>query len=84
MRSTVFSVREGKSLVRYPLHNPLLSGWVNGENYLYNKSAIVDVPLGEGKIILIGFPVLYRGQSHGTFKFLFNSIYYGASSLKEL
>ena len=83
-RSPVFSVREGKSLVRYPLHNPLLSGWVNGKNYLYNKSAIVDVPLGEGKIILIGFPVLYRGQSHGTFKFLFNSIYYGASSLKEL
>jgi hypothetical protein len=83
-RSPVFSVREGKSVVRYPLHNPLLSGWVNGEKYLYNKSAIVDVPFGKGKIILLGFPVLYRGQSHGTFRFLFNSIYYGAAARSKL
>ncbi|UCE22337.1 MAG: hypothetical protein JSV46_09075, partial [Candidatus Aminicenantes bacterium] len=83
-RSPVFSAREGKSVVRYPLHNPLLSGWVNGEKYLYNKSAIVDIPFGKGKIILLGFPVLYRGQSHGTFRFLFNSIYYGPASRREL
>ncbi len=83
-RSPVFSAREGKSVVRYPLHNPLLSGWVNGEKYLYNKSAIVDIPFGKGKIILLGFPVLYRGQSHGTFRFLFNSIYYGAAARSEL
>jgi len=75
-RSPVFDVKEGKSVVKYPVHNPLLSGWITGEKYLYNKSAIVDVPYGKGKIILIGFPVLYRGQSHATFKYLFNSIYY--------
>jgi hypothetical protein len=83
-RSPVFSAREGKSVVRYPLHNPLLSGWVNGEKYLYNRSALVDVPFGEGRIIMIGFPVQYRGQTHGTFKFLFNSIYYGAASYGDL
>ena len=83
-RSPVFSAGEGRSVVRYPLHNPLLSGWVNGEKYLYNKSAIVDVPFGKGKIILLGFPVLYRGQSHGTFRFLFNSIYYGAAARTKL
>jgi hypothetical protein len=83
-RSPVFSAREGRSVARYPLHNPLLSGWVNGEKYLYNKSAIVDVPFGKGKIILLGFPVLYRAQAHGTFRFLFNSIYYGAASRSEL
>jgi hypothetical protein len=83
-RSPVFSAREGKSVVRYPLHNPLLSGWVNGEKYLYNRSALVDVPFGAGRIIMIGFPVQYRGQTHGTFKFLFNSIYYGAASYGDL
>ncbi len=83
-RSPVFSTREGKSVVRYPLHNPLLSGWVNGEKYLYNRSALVDVPFGAGKIIMIGFPVQYRGQTHGTFKFLFNSIYYGAALYGDL
>ncbi len=83
-RSPVFGVKEGKAVVRYPVHNPLLSGWVNGEKYLYNKAALVDVPLEKGRIILIGFPVQYRGQTNGTFKLLFNSIYYGAASLGEL
>ncbi|NIO49375.1 MAG: hypothetical protein GTN73_08090 [Candidatus Aminicenantes bacterium] len=83
-RSPVLAVKEGKSIVAYPAHNPLLSGWINGEDYFYNKSALVDVTLGEGRIIIIGFPVLYRGQSHSTFRLLFNSIYYGATSLGEL
>ena len=78
-RSPVFEVKQEASVVTYPEITPLLSGWVNGEQYLFNKSAIVDVPLGMGKIILIGFPAQYRGQSHGTFRYLFNAIYYGAA-----
>ncbi|MDH4220112.1 MAG: hypothetical protein OEW23_15235, partial [Candidatus Aminicenantes bacterium] len=75
-RSPVFVINEGHSIVRYPTHT-LLSGWVTGEKHLAGKSAIVDIPYGEGKIILIGFPVLYRGQSHGTFRYLFNAILNG-------
>ncbi|MBN2088005.1 hypothetical protein JW964_00240, partial [candidate division KSB1 bacterium] len=80
-RSPAFDVQQGTSVVKYPDANPLLSGWVNGEKYLSNKSAIVDVPFGKGKIILIGFPAQYRGQSHGTFRYLSNAIYYGAAKL---
>ena len=80
-RSPVFTVKEGRSVVNYPVHNPLLSGWVNGEEHLLNRSALVDVSFGEGRILLIGFPVLYRGQAHGTFRFLFNAIYYGQAKL---
>ncbi len=47
-------------------------------------SFLVDVTFGAGKIIMIGFPVQYRGQTHATFKFLFNSIYYGAASYGSL
>jgi hypothetical protein len=65
------------------VHNPLVSGWVNGEEYLYNKSAIVDVPYGNGKIILIGFPAQYRAQSQATFRFLFNAIYYGTATVTK-
>lgn len=83
-RSPVFQVRKGKSVVKYPLHNPLLSGWVTGEKHLFNRGAIADVPFGKGKIILIGFPVQYRAQSHGTFRFLFNSIFYGPARLEKL
>ena len=78
-RSPVFDVDEGVSVVRYP-SEPFLSGWINGEEFLVNKSAIADVPYEKGRVILIGFPVLYRGQAHGSFKYLFNAIYYGAAS----
>ena len=78
-RSPVFSASEGTSVVRYPTHEPLLSGWANGDNHLFNKSAIVDVPYGQGKIILIGFPAQYRAQSQGSFRYVFNAIFYGAA-----
>lgn len=77
-RSPVFSVNEGVSVADYPAQ-PFLSGWVNGKDFLVGQSAIVDVPYEKGRVILLGFPVLYRGQSHGTFKYLFNAIYYSAS-----
>jgi hypothetical protein len=81
-RSPAFTVHEGRSVVRYPT-DTLLSGWVTGDKHLINKTAIVDVPYGNGKVILIGFPVVYRGQSHGTFRYLFNAIYYGPAKLVE-
>jgi len=33
--------------------------------------------LGDGEVVLLGFPTHFRGQPHGTFKLLFNSIYLG-------
>ncbi len=81
-RSPAFTVHEGQSVVRYPTET-LLSGWITGEKHLINKTAIAEVPFGKGKVILIGFPVVYRGQSHGTFSYLFNAIYYGPAALTE-
>jgi hypothetical protein len=81
-RSPVFAVNEGVSVTGYPAQ-PFLSGWINGKDLLVGKSATVDVPYEKGRVILFGFPVLYRGQAHGTFKYLFNAIYYGASQLDE-
>ena len=77
-RSPVFAVMEGHSVVKYPAQS-LLSGWVSGEKFLINQSALVDIPYGKGKVILIGFPAQYRAQSHSSFRYLFNSIFYGAS-----
>jgi len=81
-RSPAFVANEGRSVVKYPTET-LLSGWETGAEHLIDKAAIVDVPYGEGKVILIGFPVVYRGQSHGTFRYLFNAIYYGPAELSE-
>lgn len=82
-RSPVFAVGAGQSVVSYPSH-ALLSGWVTGEGHLTNRSAVVDVAYGRGKVILIGFPALYRSQSHGSFRYLFNAIYYGAIDHPDL
>ncbi|MFQ6069968.1 MAG: M14 metallopeptidase family protein [Candidatus Aminicenantales bacterium] len=82
-RSPVFAVSEGRAVVKYPVRNPLLSGWITGERHLHNRSAVVDVSYGKGKVILIGFPALYRGQAHATFRYLFNAIYYGPAKLTK-
>ncbi len=63
---------------KYAEENIILSGWMLGEKYLKNKAAVVEVPFGKGKIILLGFRVQHRGQTKGTFRLLFNSVFYGA------
>jgi len=56
---------------------PLRSGWAWGQQYLDGALAVVEAPLGRGRVILYGPEILFRAQAHGTFKFLFNGIFYG-------
>ncbi|MEW6323014.1 MAG: M14 metallopeptidase family protein [Acidobacteriota bacterium] len=60
---------------------PLRSGWAWGQHYLEGGVAAVEAPLGKGKVFLFGPEITFRSQPHGTFKFLFNSIYYGAAEM---
>jgi len=69
--------KEPKSVAKYPDENPLMSGWIYGDKIIRQKTTILDVPYGNGKIILLGFPVQFRAQPYVTFKILFNSIFYG-------
>jgi hypothetical protein len=54
---------------------PLRSGWAWGQNYLEGGAAAVEANVGKGKVYLFGPEITFRGQPHGTFKFLFNGIY---------
>jgi hypothetical protein len=54
---------------------PLKSGWAWGQQYLQNGVAVIDAPLGKGRVLLFGPEIMKRAQPHGTFKFLFNGIY---------
>jgi hypothetical protein len=55
--------------------NSLRSGWAWGESYLNGTVAAAEAPVGKGKVYLFGPEITFRGQPHGTFKFLFNGIY---------
>jgi hypothetical protein len=55
---------------------PLRSGWAWGQQYLDGGAAAVEAPLGKGRVLLFGPEILKRSQPHGTFKFLFNGIYF--------
>ncbi len=73
------SKKEPVSVARYAANNLLMSGWMYGGKAIRQKSSILDVPLGKGRIILLGFPIQFRGQPYATFKLLFNSIFYAGS-----
>jgi hypothetical protein len=62
------------AIVRYSGEPVLASGWAWGEKYLTGGAAIVEAPLGNGKVFLMGPDVTFRGQPHGTFKLLFNAL----------
>jgi len=68
--------KQPKSVSKYPEENPLMSGWIYGDRIIRQKATILDIPYGKGKIILLGFPVQFRAQSYGTFRLLFNAIFY--------
>jgi len=58
----------------YPGVNPLMSGWIENDEIIRGKGALVEAGFEKGKAVLIGFRCQFRAQSHGTFKVLFNAI----------
>ncbi|MDH4257449.1 MAG: peptidase, partial [Candidatus Aminicenantes bacterium] len=64
--------------------DPLRSGWALGKHYLDGGIAVVMADVGKGKLFLFGPEIIRRAQPHGTFKFLFNGIYYGGAVSVEL
>ena len=61
---------------RYPAdpEKVLRSGWVFHPERVAGRAALVEVRLGEGRVILFGFRPQYRGQSLATYPLLFNSL----------
>jgi hypothetical protein len=77
INSSAFEITDSarvKSVARYANQNALLSGWLLGEKYLNGKTALAETTYGKGKIILFAFRPQHRGQTWGTFPFIFNAL----------
>jgi hypothetical protein len=73
----------GVVLASYPRDgNPLESGYLLHPERIQGKAAVLEVFLGEGRVYLFGFKPQWRGQSHGTYKLIFNAIYDSPASAR--
>jgi Zinc carboxypeptidase len=65
-------------IARYPADSEdiLISGYLKGGERLENRAAAVSFSYGKGRLIMLGFRVQQRAQTEGTFKMLFNSIFW--------
>ena len=65
-------------VAQYPedAEDALISGYLKGGERLEKRAAAVSFTYGKGRLIMLGFRVQHRAQTEGTFKMLFNSIYW--------
>ncbi len=82
MPESVFS--KARPVAWFTTDKPLRSGWAWGQHYLKGGVTVVEAHVGKGKLFLFGPEITFRAQPHGTFKFLFNGIYYGTATSTNL
>ena len=79
LTSAAFNIdRAGTSgvsvIARFPLEDPLLSGWLGNWRALAGQAAIVERKIGHGRVLLFGFRPLFRGQSIASRRLVLNAI----------
>ena len=83
--SPVFRVGAGvRNIAWFDTDKPLRSGWGWQQQFVRDGVVVAEGNIGKGKLFLFGPEITFRGQPHGTFKFLFNGIYYGSATLEKL
>jgi hypothetical protein len=69
---------EGTVLAKYPNEGEILrSGYLEGEHYMRGMAAALDVKHDRGHVLLIAFQPQWRGQPTGTFRIVFNAVFFG-------
>jgi hypothetical protein len=67
--------REQQVLMRFPGGDAsVLSGLMKGAAEIRGRPAILDVPVGQGQVLMFATNPIYRWQNFGEFNMLFNAI----------
>ena len=76
INSSAFEAGDDKVdvIARYAKESVLRSGWLRGEDRIKGKIALAQIAMGRGRIVLFGFRPQHRGQTWGTFPFIWNAI----------
>ncbi len=64
-----------RPLMWFSSNKPLRSGWAWGQTYLQDGIAAFSAKIGKGTLYAFSPEITFRGQTHGTFKLLFNQLY---------
>jgi len=67
--------KEVVPLAWYASDKILRSGWAFGQSYLQDGIAAFEAKVGSGKLFVYGPEITFRGQTHSTYKMLFNQLY---------
>jgi hypothetical protein len=66
-----------KIVLRYPGGDgSVLSGLLRGADQLRNRPALVDAPVGKGRVLLYTMNPIYRWQTFGEHGLVFNGLLY--------
>ena len=77
---------EGAVIAKYPTDgSPLRSGFLTSgaEKYLQGYAAALDVKRGSGHVILLAFNPNWRGQPTGTYRMIFNTLFFGKETADQ-
>ncbi len=61
-------------VLSYPDEHIMESGWLEGEERIARKAAMIEAKVDKGRVILYGFAPQYRAQSDAAFKLFFNAL----------
>jgi hypothetical protein len=64
---------------RFAAVNAVASGWLQGEELMAGRAAVLSVDMNPGRVVLFGIRPQHRGQTHATFPLLFNALYQAAA-----
>jgi len=84
--SPVFAPTEGFTgsvIGKYAVDaSPLRSGYLKGPQYMQGYASALDVTLGAGHVVLIAFQPQWRGQPTGTFRTVFNALFFARDAAR--